>query len=43
MDVYDAATWMSITVLSEMSVAKGGAVMDIPDYTSGKWHMDVVK
>lgn len=42
-DVYDAATWMAITVLSEMSIAKGGAVMDIPDFTSGKWHMDVVR
>lgn len=39
-DVYDAAAWMSITVLSEMSIAKGGAVMDIPDFTNGKWHMD---
>lgn len=42
-DVYDAATWMSITVLSEMSIAKGGAVMDIPDFTGGKWHMNAVK
>ena len=42
-DVYDAATWMSITVLSEMSIAKGGAVMDIPDFTGGKWHMNVVE
>lgn len=42
-DVYDAATWMSITVLSEMSIAKGGAVMDIPDFTEGKWHMNVVE
>ena len=38
-DVYDAATWMAVTVLSEMSVAKGGAVVDIPDFTNGKWHM----
>ena len=37
-DVYDAASWMAVTVLSEMSVAKGGAVMDIPDFTNGKWH-----
>ena len=22
---------------SEMSVARGGAVVDIPDFTSGKW------
>ena len=37
-DIYDAASWMAITVLSEMSIAKGGAVVDIPDSTSGKWH-----
>ena len=42
-DVYDAATWMSITVLSEMSIAKGGAVVDIPDFTDGKWHMNVLE
>ena len=42
-DVYDAATWMSITVLSEMSIAKGGAVVNIPDFTDGKWHMHVVE
>ena len=38
-DVYDAATWMSITVLSEMSIARGGAVVDIPDFTRGKWQI----
>lgn len=42
-DVYDAASWMAITALSEMSIAKGGAVVDIPDFTKGKWHMNVVK
>ena len=42
-DVYDAASWMAVTVLSEMSIAKGGAVMDIPDFTSGRWHMNVVE
>lgn len=36
-DVYDAASWMAVTALSEMSIAKGGAVMDVPDFTSGKW------
>ena len=25
--------------LSEMSVARGGAVVDIPDFTNGKWVM----
>jgi len=36
-DVYDAALWMSITPLSEMSISKGGAPVDIPDFTNGKW------
>ncbi|MCI5648757.1 MAG: Gfo/Idh/MocA family oxidoreductase [Fusicatenibacter sp.] len=36
-DVYDAAAWMAITALSEISIAKGGAVVDIPDFTNGKW------
>lgn len=42
-DVYDAVTWMSITALSEMSIAKGGAVMDIPDFTNGRWQMNSVE
>ena len=37
-DVYDAASWMAVTVLSEMSVALGGAVVDVPDFTGGSWH-----
>ena len=41
-DVYDAASWMAITALSEMSIAKGGAVVDIPDFTNGRWHMNVL-
>ena len=36
-DVYDAATWMAITPLSEASVAQGGAVQAFPDFTSGSW------
>lgn len=36
-DVYDAASWMVISALSEMSIAKGGAPIDIPDFTRGKW------
>ncbi|MGN0251856.1 MAG: Gfo/Idh/MocA family protein [Oliverpabstia sp.] len=39
-DVYDAAAWMAITVLSEMSIASGGAVVNIPDFTNGKWNLD---
>ena len=36
-DVYDAAAWMSISCLSEQSVAMGGMPMAIPDFTNGKW------
>lgn len=36
-DVYDAAAWMVVTVLSEQSIAAGGAPMPIPDFTGGKW------
>ena len=35
-DVYDMATWMVITVLSEQSMATGNAVA-FPDFTDGKW------
>ena len=35
-DVYDMATWMVITVLSEESMATGNAVA-FPDFTDGKW------
>ena len=36
-DAYDMAAWMSITCLSEDSVAMGGAPVAIPDFTNGKW------
>lgn len=36
-DVYDTAAWMSITTLSEDSVAMGGAPVAIPDFTNGAW------
>lgn len=36
-DVYDMAAWMSITTLSEQSVAMGGQPVAIPDFTNGKW------
>lgn len=35
-DVYDMATWMSITPLSEESLATGQRVM-VPDFTNGEW------
>jgi hypothetical protein len=36
-DVYDLATWYAITPLSEMSIAQGGALQRVPDFTRGKW------
>lgn len=36
-DVYDAAAWMCISALTEKSIAQGGAVQEIPDFTNGKW------
>lgn len=36
-DVYDAAAWMSITALSEYSIANGSIPVDIPDFTDGEW------
>ena len=38
-DVYDTAAWMSITTLSEQSIAQGGSPVAIPDFTSGRWLM----
>ena len=37
LDVYDLATWYSITPLSEKSIAEGGTLQQIPDFTKGKW------
>ena len=36
-DVYDAATWMAITPLSEASIAMGSQPVDFPDFTRGRW------
>lgn len=36
-DVYDTASWMAITCLSEQSVAMGGAPVPVPDFTNGEW------
>lgn len=36
-DVYDTATWMAVTCLSEDSIALGSAPVVFPDFTSGKW------
>ncbi len=37
LDVYDFATWYAITPLSEKLIAMGGQVLNIPDFTRGKW------
>ena len=36
-DVYDAATWQAVSVLSEISIQQGGAPQAMPDFTRGKW------
>ena len=36
-DVYDGATWMAISPLSEASVAMGSIPVEFPDFTNGKW------
>ncbi len=36
-DVYDAATWQAVSVLSEMSIKQGGTPQAMPDFTDGKW------
>ena len=36
-DVYDTASWMVVTALSEQSVAMGGAPVPVPDFTDGAW------
>ena len=37
MDVYDAAAWSAPAALSELSVARGGAPVEFPDFTRGRW------
>ena len=36
-DVYDTAAWMSITALSEHSIAMGSVSVPVPDFTGGRW------
>ncbi len=36
-DVYDTAVYMSITCLSEQSVAMGSMPVPVPDFTNGRW------
>lgn len=36
-DVYDAATWIAVSVLAEQSLALGGQPVFFPDFTNGRW------
>ncbi|NNL91348.1 MAG: Gfo/Idh/MocA family oxidoreductase [Saprospiraceae bacterium] len=42
-DVYDAATWLAITPLSEQSIATGSQPQPFPDFTRGKWLKNTTK
>ncbi len=37
LDLYDGVLMASIGPLSEMSIAQGGQVIQVPDFTRGKW------
>ncbi|MDP4821653.1 MAG: gfo/Idh/MocA family oxidoreductase, partial [Saprospiraceae bacterium] len=37
LDVYDAASWLAITPLSEQSIANGSTSVAFPDFTRGRW------
>lgn len=36
-DAYDTATWLAVGPLSEKSIQAGGAPIEFPDFTNGKW------
>ena len=36
-DVYDAASWLCVTALSEQSIACGSMPVAVPDFTDGEW------
>ena len=36
-DVYDTATWMAVTALSEQSISLGSSPVPFPDFTDGMW------
>ena len=37
MNVYDAALWSCLVELTDVSASNGGAPIEIPDFTRGKW------
>lgn len=42
-DVYDAASWMVISCLSEQSIKNNGQSVEIPDFTNGKYKERPIK
>ena len=36
-DAYDTALWLSIGPLTEQSIREGGAPVEVPDFTRGRW------
>jgi len=36
-DVYDTASWIVISPLTEQSIARGGEPVEFPDFTMGRW------
>lgn len=40
MDVYDAASWSSVTPLSALSIKGGNIPVKFPDFTRGRWKED---
>ena len=36
-DAYDTVSWLAIAPLSEKSIGLGGAPVEFPDFTKGKW------
>ncbi len=36
-DIYDSLLWLAIGPLSEQSIKLGGAPVEVPDFTEGKW------
>ena len=38
MNVYDAALWSSLVELTDISASNGGAPIEIPDFTRGRWN-----
>ena len=43
MNVYDAALWSCLVELTDTSANNGGAPVEIPDFTRGKWRGEATK